>query len=572
MSMSVVSQKASIVVEGDARLVHLAEILEESTDYVATTDVDGIVVYANRAFRERFGLLTVDGITSERYSLFSFFTEESRRTFLREAVPALWSGGRWSGEIEALDPEGTPITLWQSAIAHLGADGLPTYFSGIARDMSAIAAAQEDMRASEARFRALVAQGTDMILVLSGEGRITYASPAVERVLGHPVSRLLGTVAFDLIHPDDVTEVITRFLTVGVAGSKGNQYRVRRASGGWRWLESFATNHMNTPGIDGYILNARDITARHEADEKLAEAAALLSSVMRAAASEAIFVTDREARIVAFSLGAECLLGYAADEVVGVLHPRVFHPEEDIAALAAEVGVTPDGLFHYKPPAGQSLAREWTFVRKDGSTFDGSLIVSARFDEHGELAGFLYLAADITERRHREAMLTQQAESDVLTGLANRQCLQRALGVAVGNTSWHSPGRVLLFIDLDRFKQVNDTHGHAVGDAVLVAVAERLEENLRPGDLAVRLGGDEFVVLLEESVTHEFGMIIAQRIVAAIAADFVIGSQRISIGASVGLSVSRFGWTAEELVLAADGAAYVAKRNGRGGVAASAVN
>ena len=530
VSMSVIGPKAAMVVDGDARLVHLAEILEESTDYVATTDVDGVVVYANRAFRERFGLLTVDGITSERYSLFSFFTEDSRRRFLRDGVSALWSRGRWSGEIEALDPDGTPITLWQSAIAHLGSDGLPRYFSGIARDMSAIAAAQEDLRASEARFRALVARGTDMILVLSGEGRITYASPAVERVLGHPVSSLLGTLAFDLIHPDDVNEVITRFLTVGVAGSKGNQYRVRHASGGFRWLESFASNHLDIPGIDGYILNARDITARHEADEQLAEAAALLSSVMRAAASEAIFVTDRDATIVAFSLGAECLLGYSADEVVGVVHPRVFHREEDIATLAMELGLTADGLFHHLPPDGQSLAREWTFVRKDGSSFDGSLIVSARFDEHGEPAGFLYLATDITERRQREAILTQQAESDVLTGLANRQCLQRALGVAVGNSSWHSPGRVLLFIDLDGFKQVNDTYGHAVGDAVLVAVAERLADSLRPGDLAVRLGGDEFVILLEESVTHEMGMTIAHRIVAAIGTEFMIGSRRSRSG------------------------------------------
>ena len=558
-----------MVVEGEARLVHLAEILEESTDYVATTDVDGIVVYANRAFRERFGLRHVDGITSQRYSLFSFFSEDSRNRFLHEAVPALWDVGRWSGEVEALDPDGMPITLWQSAIAHRGPDGVPLYFSGISRDMSAIAAAQEDMRASEARFRALVAQGTDVILVLDAQGRITYASPAIERVLGHPVSSLLGTVAFELIHPDDVDEVIARFGTVGVASSSGNQYRVRHGLGGWRWVESFATDHLHTPGIEGYIINARDITARHDANEQLAEAAALLSSVMRAAASEAIFVTDREARIVGFSLGAECLLGYSAAEAVGVLHPRVFHPEEEIELLAAELGLTPDELFHHEPPEGQSIAREWTFVRKDGSTFHGSLLVTARFDEHGELAGFLYLATDITERRHREALLTLQAESDVLTGLANRQCLQRALGLAVGNSSWHTPGRVLLFIDLDRFKKVNDTHGHAAGDAVLVEVADRLTQNLRPGDLAVRLGGDEFVILLDESVTHEFGMAIAQRIVAAIASDFVIGDQRVSIGASIGLSVSRSGWTAEELLLAADGAAYVAKRKGRSRVVAA---
>lgn len=570
--MTTAAPGTAMVNGDDARLVHLAEILEESTDYVATTDLDGVVVYANRAFRERFGLRTIDGITSERYSLFSFYTETSRRHFMRKAVPELWRGGRWCGELEAIDPDGLPIMLWQSAITHRGPDGQPAYFSGIARDMSAIAATQADVRDSEARFRALVAQGSDVILVLSAEGRITYASPAIERVLGHSVSSLLGTVAFDLIHPDDVDGILARFLTIAAeADNVGNQYRVRHANGTWRWVESFSSNHLHTPGIDGFIVNARDITARHEANDKLSEAAALLSSVMRAAASEAIFVTDREARIVAFSLGAECLLGYSADEVLGILHPSAFHPAEAVEALAGELGLTPEELFHHEPPEGQSLAREWKFVRKDGSTFDGSLIVSARFDENGALAGYLYLAADITERRNREAMLTQQAESDTLTGLANRQCLQRALGVAVGDTSWHVPGRVLLFIDLDRFKHVNDTYGHAAGDAVLVAVAQRLTEHLRPGDLAVRLGGDEFVILLDPAVTLEMGMTIAQRIVAAIASDFMVGEQRVSIGASVGLSVSRVGWTAEELVLAADGAAYAAKRNGRGRVSTAVV-
>ncbi|MCU1393417.1 MAG: diguanylate cyclase [Ilumatobacteraceae bacterium] len=563
------SDTAGLIASGaDARLIHLAEILEESLDYVATTDLYGQILYANRAFRDRFGLRTIDGIASESYSLFSFFTERSREHFLAEAVPELWRGGRWTGEVEANNADGPPIILSQSAIAHLGPDGRPMFFSGIARDISSVKAAEAEARDADERFRALVAQGSDVILVLDAVGSITYASPAMARIMDYPDGSLIGTPAFELIHPDDLDGVLSRFVAImGDADSVGHQYRVRHHDGSWRWVESFTSNHLDTPGVNGLIVNARDITARHQANEELANAAALLSSVMRAAASEAIFVTDREARIVAFSRGAEVLLGYDADEVVGVLHPRVFHLEDEIAALAGEIGITPDELFHHEPPEGKSIAREWAFVRKDGSTFDGSLIVSTRYDEAGEVAGFLYLAADITERRQREAVLTQQAEHDTLTGLANRQCLQRALGVAIGDETWHAPGRILLFIDLDRFKHVNDTYGHAVGDAVLVGVAQRLKDNLRAGDLAVRLGGDEFVILLDSQVTADLGLSIAQRIVAAIGRPFEVDQHEISIGASVGLSVSRVGWTAEELVLAADGAAYAAKHNGRGRVA-----
>ena len=272
-----------------------------------------------------------------------------------------------------------------------------------------------------------------MIIVVDADGRITYASPAVERSLGFAPSELVDTMAFDLIHPDDLRVIADRFLATiaNVNDGLGSQCRARHRDGSWRWVELFASNHLATAGVEGVIINARDITARHEATEELERAATLLSSVMRAAASEAIFVTDQSAQIVAFSRGAELLLGYDADEVIGVLHPAAFHLPDEIDALAAEVGVTPEGLFVHEPPAGQSFVREWTFVRKDGSTFEGSLIVSARHDHDGELAGFLYLATDISERRRREASLTRAAEHDPLTGLGNRNYLQRALGVAV---------------------------------------------------------------------------------------------------------------------------------------------
>ena len=552
--------------DGD-RLARLVQIVEESTDFVATTDLAGTLLYANTAFRERFTDPSAGDDCVGR-SLFEFFTERSRDHFLGDVVPVLWKQGRWCGEIEGLTPDGDTVALWQSAIAHLGPDGRPAYFSGIAHDMTAINAAHAEVRVSAERFNALVGEGSDVILVVTADGRISYATPAIERILGYRVVDLINVVAFDLIHPDDLDEVLTRFITTvsGQVESTGSQCRVRHADGSWRWVELFGSNHLATPGINGLIINGRDITARHDANEELARAAELLASVMRAAATEAIIVTDCDAQIIAFSRGAEWLLGYTAEEVIGKVHPIAFHQPDEVTALAASLDMEPLDLYITEPRKGRSIVRDCTFVRKDRSTFHGSIIVSARYAPDGSLAGFLYLAADITKRAEREATLSRAAGHDALTGLPNRSSLQTALTGAATAETWDTPGRVLLFVDLDRFKQVNDTLGHAAGDAVLVQVAKRLNDTLRAEDLAVRFGGDEFVILLAPHVTIGEGTIIAERIVKAMATNFHIGDQTVSIGASIGLALSRNEQTPEQLLFTADTAAYQAKHAGRGRV------
>jgi diguanylate cyclase (GGDEF)-like protein/PAS domain S-box-containing protein len=556
----------------DARRVHLAEILESSTDFVATTDLTGRITYANAAFRRRFGIDTSDDVITESHNLLTFFSPHSREIFLEEIVPELWSTGRWSGEIEAVDRDGTSIPLWQAAIAHLGADGQPEYFSGISRDVTEMRAAQAQLRASEERFRALVAESSDVIVVLSAEARIKYASPAFERLLGYPDTSLIGTLGFDIIHPDDLVAVATAFAAAftGDNAPTGLQYRVRHADGSWRWAESHTTNHLDTPGVEGFIVNVRDITARHEANEKLEEALDLLTSVMSAAGSEAIIVTDKAGAIVAFSRGAEILLGYPAAEVMGVLNPVVFHNREEVEAVSSTFGMTPEEMFVAGPLPGSPVVREWVCVRKDGSRFDGQLNVSARVDSAGALCGFVSVVRDVTENRRHQAQLTREAHFDQLTGLANRAYLQVALNEAADDDSWSIPGRIMLFIDLDHFKQVNDTLGHAAGDALLTGVAERLRENLRVVDLPARIGGDEFVVLLGPNLSAVAAADVAQRIVGALATPFAIAGTNVTIGASVGMATSNVHDTPEALLRAADAASYSAKASGRGRVVEAA--
>jgi diguanylate cyclase (GGDEF)-like protein len=128
----------------------------------------------------------------------------------------------------------------------------------------------------------------------------------------------------------------------------------------------------------------------------------------------------------------------------------------------------------------------------------------------------------------------------------------------------------MLFIDLDRFKYVNDTFGHAAGDAVLIEVAQRLNHALRPGDLAVRLGGDEFVILLAAPATVADGLRIAHRIIESVGSSFTVANHSVFIGASIGLSLSCAGGTPDQLLRAADRAAYQAKHEGRGRVSQAA--
>ncbi|MEP7201954.1 MAG: PAS domain S-box protein [Ilumatobacteraceae bacterium] len=439
---------------------------------------------------------------------------------------------------------------------------------GIMSDITERLDAESRQKHSEERFRALVAESSDVIVILDEQAQIKYASPTFTRLLGYPEGTLVGTSGFDIIHPDDLEAAANAFLAAhtGENSPSGLQYRVRHCDGSWRWTESRTTNHLDTPGVNGYIVNARDITARHEANEKVQQTSDLLTSVMGAASTEAIFVTDISGTIVAFSLGAEVLLGYSAGEVLGKVNPIVFHLREDLERIAAELGLTPEAMMTAGPADGQPTVHEMVFVRRDGSRFDGLLDINGRLDSNGVRCGYVAVVRDITEQRRRQAELTHQAHFDLLTGLANRAYLQIALAEAADDPSWSDPGRTMLFIDLDHFKQVNDTLGHAAGDAVLIEVATRLVEKLRGIDLPARIGGDEFVVLLGPNVPLTVASDVAERIVEALATPFMIVGTTVTIGASVGMATSDADTTPEELLRVADIAVYSAKHAGRGRV------
>jgi diguanylate cyclase (GGDEF)-like protein len=208
---------------------------------------------------------------------------------------------------------------------------------------------------------------------------------------------------------------------------------------------------------------------------------------------------------------------------------------------------------------------EVPLVRPDGDTRLVSVSASALYEADGSYVGSLGMVTDITERKHAEELLERRALLDELTGLPNRALLLDRLRQALAQREVVDPIAVL-FLDLDGFKLVNDSYGHAAGDQLLRQVAERLQSATRAGDTVGRLAGDEFVIICPGSV-HTDAQALADRLAAALAPRFELGEVGVHVGASVGIAHVAPGQDADAVIAAADAAMLEAKRRGGGGQA-----
>lgn len=274
--------------------------------------------------------------------------------------------------------------------------------------------------------------------------------------------------------------------------------------------------------------------------------------------SEAVVVIDEGGRVRTFNAAAQHLFQWKASDMLGASVDRLM-PDR----VRSEHG----GYVARYQSTGQAhvigKGRIETGQRRDGSQFPMHLTVSDISDANG--TRFVGVVRDLTRDREAED-LRQRALSDPLTGLANAAHAHEQLRDACNRADGAGAGIAVIYIDLDRFKPVNDEHGHAVGDKVLKTVAHRMTHNVGSGDLVARMGGDEFLVVLRDvsrSVTAEA---VARRLQASITQPIVVGSRTVTIGASAGVAVHGIdGTSPESLLQAADQAMYERKRRGTPG-------
>jgi diguanylate cyclase (GGDEF)-like protein/PAS domain S-box-containing protein len=254
------------------------------------------------------------------------------------------------------------------------------------------------------------------------------------------------------------------------------------------------------------------------------------------------------------------VLGWDPAELLGVELADLVHPEE--AAYARAFYAEMDG----RHPPGESAATvEWRVRHRDGSWRQFEVVNASLLDDDA-VRGIVATLRDVTERRALERELEHQAFHDRLTGLANRALFRDRLEHALARRNRNQHPVAVLLLDLDDFKVVNDSLGHAAGDRLLVMVAERLRGHLRVSDTTARLGGDEFAVLLDDPAAADEAMRVAERLIEVLAAPYQLDGRELFVRASIGVALAAAtGQPADELLRDADMAMYAAKAQSRGG-------
>jgi len=320
---------------------------------------------------------------------------------------------------------------------------------------------------------------------------------------------------------------------------------------------------------DGLALTFSDISESKATEERYAQLAEFTDSVFQNAPFS-IVATDKNGLITAMNVAAEKLTGYGREELVGKAPLTVLHDERELLAkaLCIDPAATME-QFGFRVltagvAAGEMEEQEWTLIRKDGARTPINLAMRAVTTDAGEVSGFVSIAFDISERRQMLDYVTHLATHDQLTGLAGRALLQDKTVQAVELARRYGTKVAVFVIDLDHFKRLNDSLGHASGDQLLIEAAGRLSRSVRSTDVVARAGGDEFVVVMPDITTVEDVNQCAANLVARLAPEISIEEHLVQLTASVGVCIfPDFAADAKHLLKRADSAMYAAKENGR---------
>ena len=457
------------------------------------------------------------------------------------------------------------------------------------------------IEAVEARFRTVFERAGVGIALVAPDGGWIRVNEALCQIVGYSEDELIKLTFQDITHPDDLNTDLS--LLRQLIDDEVDRYELEKRylhkNGNIVWIHLIVTKQMSQQGeLEYFVSIIKDIQARKEAEASLTElrkdleerveirtkdlrlANTMLASSMEQQqrseqelrkreaelhmvlenANDAYVCIDQAGVISDWNRQAEQTFGWSKQEALGRRLDELIIPSSEREAHRV-------GMKRYLMMGEDHVLKEQielTAVRRNGETLPVEVRICAlAIDGKTIFSAFLH---DITERKKADAIREHEALHDALTGLPNRRALFNLLPLAVARAKRNQIALALLFLDLDGFKQINDTQGHDAGDTVLRVVAARLRECIRQTDTAVRLGGDEFTVVLENlrhGITDANHM--AEKILAVIQRPIPLGSMAVTISASIGIVLHEPNDTntADQLVNRADAAMYEAKRAGK---------
>lgn len=426
-------------------------------------------------------------------------------------------------------------------------------------DISARKQAERELRESEGRMRTILAAMREGVIMYDANGRVILTNTAARRLFG------LGS---EEAFPDAGEPQQSRCLREDGSPCPPNEMpNVRAMNAGraasavigldWRdgsrvWLQGRAEPLMRDPltGRSPVVLTVNDITAQRRAEEELRLAATVFDSSV-----EAIMITDSRRRILSVNKAFSDLTGFPPAAVLGQTPAILVSSKQGLAHY--------DGIWREASETGSWQGEVWQ-RRRDGSEFPEWLSIGAVKDRANAITHYVAVFSDITERKANEARIAFLAHHDPLTALPNRTLFQDRLEQALARAERSGSLLALLFLDLDRFKTINDSLGHLAGDRLLQAVAERLLHCVRDTDTICRQGGDEFIVVLADIGDAEVPARIAEKILRRLAEPFEVDGHVLGTSFSIGIAVyPHDGRSSDVLMKNADTAMYHAKEAGR---------
>jgi len=523
-----------------------ASVFHNCPDIIALLNLhDGRLLAVNKTFEQQFGISAVEAVghTSSELGLWS------EQGIGPRILDMLRQGNVHNIESAFRRRNGSQFTALISA-QPVTVDDTTTLVVAV-RDISELKDTQQRLKLSEDKFaKAFHASPDGLLITRLSDGQLLDVNEGFSRITGYSVHEATDSSTLQLgiwDNPDDRTRMFEHVQQHGSV--RDFRALIRTRNGSLRTCE-MSVQPIPIEGDTCMLTIARDITEREQMQENLKQAATVFEST-----AEGVMITDLQQRITAVNRAFTTITGYSEAEALGQSPRLLASGNHDSAFYTA--------MWHNLSASGHWQGEIWN-KRKNGELFPEWLTISAVRDSNEHITHFVGVFADISSLKHAQASLDHQAHHDPLTDLPNRMLFEARLRAALEDARVDKRMGAVLFIDLDRFKNINDSLGHPVGDQLLRSIAERLKTHLRDIDTVARLGGDEFIILLPGLQHAEDAERVAHKLLECFSLPFRFDEQELFISASIG--ISRYPDDGEDvatLVKNADAAMYRSKARGR---------